>query len=94
MMAEQSVAIADKNENRGLTREYAAWFFDARANVPESQQSSSTIFWHPLFIANESGTATVYFNLPPHPSSYRAIVEAHGADRLGAGELLINSRAK
>jgi hypothetical protein len=91
-MAEQPQAFADKDENRALRREYANWFFDHRTNAQSPEQSSTTIFWHPLFIANESGTATIYFNLPQRPSSFRAIVEAHGADRLGAGELLINSQ--
>jgi len=91
-MAEQPQAFADKDENRALRREYANWFFEPRTNAQSPEQSSTTIFWHPLFIANESGTATIYFNLPQRPSSFRAIVEAHGADRLGAGELLINSQ--
>jgi hypothetical protein len=91
-MAEQPQAFADKDENRALRREYANWSFEPRTNAQSPEQSSTTIFWHPLFIANESGTATIYFNLPQRPSSFRAIVEAHGADRLGAGELLINSQ--
>jgi hypothetical protein len=92
MLAEPPKSLADKSEERLLTREYAKWFYDARTSIPPTDQSSSTIFWHPLFIADETGKATVYFNLPQRPSSFRAIVEAHGANRLGSGDLLINSR--
>ncbi|MDA1050844.1 MAG: MG2 domain-containing protein [Planctomycetota bacterium] len=93
-LAEQPMPFADVNERGFLRREYAKWFYDARASIPATDQSSSTIFWHPLFMADESGQATVYFNLPPRPSSFRAIVEAHGADRLGSGELLIDSQER
>lgn len=84
--------LAAKKPRRVLAREYTPWFFETRPNSQPTDQSSTTIFWVPLFMADEKGEAAVYFNLPQHESSFRAIVEAHGADRLGAGELLIESR--
>ena len=92
MRAARPASAADKNEQTLLTREYADWFYKARPSISPTGDSSSTIFWHPLFMADESGKATVYFNLPQRPTRFRAIVEAHGADRLGAADFLINSR--
>ncbi|MBC8351797.1 MAG: hypothetical protein H8E66_07395 [Planctomycetes bacterium] len=94
MLTRERETMAGKNTNRELRREYADWFFSTRSNLPQDEQPSSTIFWHPLFIADDTGKATVYFKLPERASSFRAIVEAHGSARLGAGELLINSRER
>ncbi|MCA9122840.1 MAG: hypothetical protein H6822_30535 [Planctomycetaceae bacterium] len=82
----------ERNEALKRTREYARWFFEDRTMPSPPANSASTIFWIPLFEADENGKASVYFDLPKHASSFRAIIEAHGAQRLGAGELLINSR--
>lgn len=92
MLGEPAKTAADKEEGLALQREYAHWFFDAGDAATLPERSASTIFWLPLFVADDKGKATVYFDLPKRPSSFRAIVEAHGADRLGAGELLINSQ--
>ena len=94
MREERFQTSADAGDNKSLTREYAKWFFADRSSVPPTDESSSTIFWLPHHLADQTGKATIYFNLPRRASSYRAIVEAHGAGRLGAGELLINSQER
>ena len=50
---------------------------------------SGTVYWNALLPVDDSGAATIDFRLPAGTTSYRAIVEAHGAGRLGSGEKLI-----
>jgi hypothetical protein len=91
---QQLQSLADDVGKEFLTREYATWFYRDRFTIPPTDQSASTIVWLPLHQADQTGKATVYFNLPQRPSSFRAIVEAHAAGWLGAGELLIDSRGQ
>lgn len=87
----QPSAFDDAVDSELLTREYATWFYRARRSLQPTGDSPPTIVWLPHHDA-ESGTASVYFDLPQRPASFRAIVEAHEAGRLGSGELLIESR--
>jgi hypothetical protein len=93
LQLEERLLSLDTSDQRGRpTREYADWFYAAQPENQPTNTSSATIFWHPLFIADDTGKATIYFNLPQRASRFRAIVEAHGGDRLGAGELIIDSK--
>lgn len=92
MLADANNPPSDRFERKALTRMYSDLVYHQRKSAPLTEQPSSTIFWHPLFVADETGKADVYFDLPDYPANFRVIVEAHGAERLGAGELLINSQ--
>ena len=89
----QQFADDSVDEVELLTREYAAWFYESRSKVQPTAQPSSQSIWIPLHLADEeAGRASLIFTLPSRPSRLRAIVEAHGAGRLGASELLIDSQ--
>ncbi|MEO8495416.1 MAG: hypothetical protein ABI614_10115, partial [Planctomycetota bacterium] len=92
MPVDRPELMADKDERSSLSREYARWLYKDRTDNSSTNESSGKSVWIPIHMADDTGKASVFFSLPPHPLSVRAIVEAHGGGRLGAGELIIESR--
>jgi hypothetical protein len=95
LLRQRKMRSVESGKELAATDLYARLYaFDAAKNKKdnEANASSSTLFWHPLLITDRSGEASIYFTLPGEATSYRAIIEAHGADRLGAGETIIIPR--
>jgi len=53
---------------------------------------AETVYWHPLLIADESGRASIEFELSDSVTTFRVLADAHGNGRIGSGDGDVISR--
>ena len=55
---------------------------------------AETLFWHPLLPTDANGRATINFDLPGPPGTFRVLVDACAAGRRGSCQATVTSKGR
>lgn len=89
---QQDLFTREELSRRQLVRAFAKDYRLDRLEGAAAQQSATTILWEPSLRINDTGISPMRVKLPAETRTFRAIIEAHGDERLGATETIIVAR--
>jgi hypothetical protein len=70
----------------------SSWAYQNSAAADAKNDEAAMLFWNPLLLTSQDGKATIHFDLPKSAATYRVLVDAQGAGRLGVCQMSILAR--